>query len=129
MHFFVKHPPPLSRQSKSDLLLYARSLLWLARASPRWFFKETHGKGGFSAIRPFNPDLIVMEDITTARHGTQGIDRIREIPVWLYSAIFSGTWLGGDVQHVPMNRHLTQNGRMPRECRQEQRSAHQKLDS
>ena len=70
-----------------------------------------------------------MEDITTARHRTQGIDRIREKPVWLYSAVFSGAWLGGDVQNVPMNGHLTQNSGTPGVCCQEQRRAHQKLDS
>jgi hypothetical protein len=70
-----------------------------------------------------------MEDITTARDRTQGTDRIREIPVWLYSAVFSGAWLGRDVQNVPMNGHLTQNSGTPRACRQEQCGADQKLDS
>jgi hypothetical protein len=70
-----------------------------------------------------------MEDITTARHGTQGIDRIREKPIWLYSAIFSGTWLGGDVQHIAMNGHLTQNGSTTRKCRQKHCGADEKLDS
>ena len=126
--FFVNHQPPESRRPKG-LLPNGWALLGLASTSCCRLFKEAHWKGGFGAIRAFNPDLVIVEHITTAGNGSQGIDRIRKKPVWLYSAIFSSTRLGGDVQNIPMNGHLTQNSSTSRACHHEQRRAHQKLDS